>query len=57
MTEEELRKENEELKKTVEALTKQNAQLRNQLFQQSQDAARRYRLEYDYLPYEDDDRR
>ena len=57
MTEEELRKENEELKKTVEALTKQNAQLRNQLFQQSQEAARRYRLEYDYLPYEDDDRR
>ncbi len=54
MTEEELKKENEELKATVDRLRKLLIECRKK---QSYQKKRQYELERDYLQYDDDDRR
>jgi cell division protein FtsB len=51
-----LEKENEELKKTITQLRKRIITLENQLHQQRTLETRNYRDQYDYLPYEEEDR-
>ena len=51
-----LEKENEELKKTIVQLRKRITILETQLHQQRTIETRNYRDQYDYLPYEEEDR-
>jgi cell division protein FtsB len=51
-----LEKENEELKKTITQLRKRITTLETQIHQQRTTETRHYRDQYDYLPYEEEDR-
>ena len=52
-----LENENQELKQTITQLRKKIATLEAQLHQQRALETRRYKDSYDYLPYEEDERR